>query len=98
ELSKGVTTFVDMGERFKTIDWLKRQAAKGVPLRRYVNINGESVAQLDRHLTAYRAVGFADNHLTVRGVSEIPSAGALGTRSAWSMQPYSTHPGDRTED
>lgn len=92
ELSKGVTTFVDMGERFEAIDWLKRQVAKGVPLRLYVNINGESVADLDKHLAAYRTIGFADDHLTVRGVGEILSDGALGTRSAWFLQPYSDAP------
>jgi hypothetical protein len=92
ELSKGVTTFVDMGERFKTIDWLKRQATKGVPLRLYVNINGEPVAELDEHLAAYRTIGFAGDHLTVRGVGEILSDGALGTRSAWFLRPYSDAP------
>jgi hypothetical protein len=92
EISKGVTTFVDMGEDFRTIDWLKQQAAKGLPLRLYVNINGESVAQLDKRLASYRVVGSADDHLTVRGVGEILSDGALGTRSAWFLQPYSDAP------
>jgi hypothetical protein len=92
EIGKGITTFVDMGERFKTVDWLKQQAAKGLSLRLYVNINGESVAALDEHLAAYRMIGFADDHLTVRGVGEILSDGALGTRSAWFLEPYSDAP------
>ena len=92
EVSKGVTTFIDMGEDFKTIDWLKRQAAKGLPLRLYVNINHESVAELARHLAAYRTIGYADDHFTVRGVGEILSDGALGTRSAWFLAPYSDAP------
>ncbi|HEX3984544.1 MAG TPA: amidohydrolase family protein [Acidisoma sp.] len=83
EVGKGITTFVDMGEDFRTITWLKRQAAAGLPLRLYVNINGESVAELDEHLAAYRTDGYADDHFTVRGVGEILSDGALGTRSAW---------------
>src|SRR6185312_5503280 len=62
EISKGVTTFVDMGEDFKTVVWLKQQAAKGLPLRLYVNINGESAAELDKHLASYRTIGFADDH------------------------------------
>src|SRR5690348_604058 len=33
EISKGITTFVDMGEDFATLDWLKGQAEKGLPLR-----------------------------------------------------------------
>lgn len=92
EISKGITTFVDMGEDFKTIDWLKQQAAKGLPLRLYVNINGESVSELDQHLAQYRLVGYANNHFTVRGIGEILSDGALGTRSAWFLEPYSDAP------
>lgn len=93
EISKGITTFVDMGEDFETIDWLKQQAAKGLPLRLYVNVAGESVAALDKHLADYRSIGYADNRFTVRGVGEILSDGALGTRSAWFLKPYSDAPG-----
>lgn len=92
EVSKGVTTFVDMGEDFKTIDWLRQQPPRGLPLRLYVNVNGESVAELDQHLGAYRITGSAEDRLTVRGVGEILSDGALGTRSAWFLQPYSDAP------
>lgn len=93
EISKGITSFVDMGEDFATIDWLKQQAAKGLPLRLYVNVARESVASLDAHLPQYRTLGFADDHFAVRGVGEILSDGALGTRSAWFLQPYSDAPG-----
>lgn len=92
EISKGVTTFVDMGENFRTVDWLKQQAARGLPLRLYININAEPVAELDKHLASYRTIGFADDRFTVRGVGEILSDGALGTRSAWFLQPYSDAP------
>lgn len=89
EISKGITTFVDMGENFKTIDWLKEQAGKGLPLRLYINVNGEPVSELDQHLAQYRTVDYANNHFTVRGIGEILSDGALGTRSAWFLEPYS---------
>jgi predicted amidohydrolase YtcJ len=92
EISKGITTFVDQGEDFETIDWLKRQAAKGLPLRLYVYVDGESVASLDKHLADHRTIGFADNHFTVRGIGETVSDGALGTRSAWLLEPYSDAP------
>lgn len=92
EISKGVTTFVDMGENFTTVAWLKQQAARGLPLRLYININAEPVAELDKHLASYRTIGFADDHFTVRGVGEILSDGALGTRSAWFLKPYSDAP------
>lgn len=93
EVSKGITTFVDMGESFASVDWMKRQAARGLPLRLYVNINGESPAELAAHLAAYRMIGADDDHLTVRGIGEILSDGALGTRSAWFLAPYSDAPG-----
>ncbi len=92
EIGKGITTFVDMGEDFRTVAWLKQQAGSGFPLRLYVNVNGESVADLDGHLADYRTVGYADDHFNVRGVGEILADGALGTRSAWLLEPYSDAP------
>ncbi|MGH9466264.1 MAG: amidohydrolase [Terriglobales bacterium] len=92
EISKGITTFVDMGENFQTVDWLKQQAAQGLPLRLYININGESVAALNARLAQYRTVGFANDHFNVRGIGEITSDGALGTRSAWFLSPYTDAP------
>jgi predicted amidohydrolase YtcJ len=89
EISKGITTFVDMGENFKTIDWLKERAGQGLPLRLYINVNGEPLSELDQHLAQYRIIGYADDHFTVRGIGEILSDGALGTRSAWFLEPYS---------
>ena len=93
EVSKGITGFVDMGESFKTVDWMKQQAAKGFPLRLYVNIDVTDVASLDKNLARYRIKGFADDHLTVLGVGEDVSDGALGTHSAWFLNPYSDAPG-----
>jgi predicted amidohydrolase YtcJ len=92
EISKGITTFVDQGEDFQTIDWLKQQAAKGLPLRLYVYVGVTDVASLDKNLAKYKTIGYADNHFTVRGVGEDVSDGALGTRSAWFLKPYSDAP------
>ncbi|HEY3521456.1 MAG TPA: amidohydrolase family protein, partial [Rhodanobacteraceae bacterium] len=92
EISKGITGFVDMGEDFKTIDWLKQQAGQGIPLRLYVNVGGEKIADLDKHLAQHRTIGYADDHFTVRGIGEVISDGALGTRSAWMLKPYSDTP------
>ncbi|WIG55149.1 MAG: Exoenzymes regulatory protein AepA precursor [Rhodanobacteraceae bacterium] len=98
EISKGITSFVDQGEDFETIDWLKQQVAKGVadgsfPLRLYVYVGVTDVASLDKNLAKYKTIGYADNHFTVRGVGEDVSDGALGTRSAWFLKPYSDAPG-----
>ena len=93
EVSKGITSFVDQGESFETIDWMKKQFAKGQPLRLFVYIDEKSVDKLDKHLAEYRINGFADNHLTVRGLGEDVSDGALGTHSAWFLEPYNDAPG-----
>lgn len=91
-VSKGITGFVDMGQDFESVDWLKQQASKGFPLRLYVNIGVEDVASLDKNLAKYRIIGFADDHFTVRGVGEDVSDGALGTHSAWFLKPYNDAP------
>ena len=92
EISKGITSFVDQGESFKTVDWLKQQAGKGLPLRLYVYIDEKSPAELDKHLAEYRSIGYAGNHFTVRGIGEDVADGALGTHSAWFLEPYSDAP------
>jgi predicted amidohydrolase YtcJ len=91
-ISKGITGFVDQGEDFATISWLKQQATKGLPLRLYINVGVESIPELEQHLAASRIIGYANNHFTVRGVGEDVSDGALGTRSAWFLKPYSDAP------
>lgn len=92
EVSQGITTFVDMGEDFPTIAWLKEQAARGLPLRLYINVGVAPVAALAANLPAVRTIGYADGHFTVRGVGEVTADGALGTRSAWFLAPYSDAP------
>ncbi|MDR3444147.1 MULTISPECIES: amidohydrolase [unclassified Dyella] len=93
EVSKGVTSFVDQGESFETVDWMKQQFAKGQPLRLYVYIDEKSVDKLDKHLVDYRIAGYADQHFTVLGLGEDVSDGALGTHSAWFLAPYNDAPG-----
>ncbi|SEJ51273.1 amidohydrolase [Frateuria terrea] len=93
EVSKGITGFVDMGEDFKTVDWMKQQADKGFPLRLYVNIGVVDPASVDRSLARYRIIGYAGDHFTVRSVGEDVSDGALGTHSAWFLKPYDDAPG-----
>ncbi len=92
EVSKGITSFVDQGESFETIDWMKRQFAKGLPLRLFVYIDEKSVDKLDKHLKEYRIDGYADHHLSVLGLGEDVSDGALGTHSAWFLEPYNDAP------
>jgi predicted amidohydrolase YtcJ len=93
EISKGITSFVDQGESFEAVDWMKQQFAKGQPMRLFVYINETSIEKLDKHLADYRIDGYADHHFSVRGLGEDVSDGALGTHSAWFLEPYNDAPG-----
>nr|WP_199042142.1 amidohydrolase [Dyella sp. ASV24] len=93
EISKGITSFVDQGENFETVDWMKQQFAKVQPLRLFVYIDEKSVDKLDKHLVDYRIAGYADHHFSVLGLGEDVSDGALGTHSAWFLAPYNDAPG-----
>ena len=91
-LSKGVTSFNDAGASFATIDLYRGLADAGqLPLRLYVMVGGESNETLARELPRYRMVGHANNFLTVRAIKRMAD-GALGSHSAWLLEPYADDP------
>lgn len=92
-LAKGITTFQDQGESFATLDVLKELAARGrLPIRLYAMVGGAPLDTLAAQLAAHRVVGFAQDHFTVRAIGEITMDGALGTHSAWFLEPYDDLP------
>ena len=92
-LAKGITAFQDQGESFATIDVLKDLAAQGrLPIRLYAMVGGAPLDTLAARLAAHRVVGFAHDHFTVRAIGEITMDGALGTHSAWFLDPYDDLP------
>jgi predicted amidohydrolase YtcJ len=91
-LSKGVTSFHDMGETFETIDLYKKLADEGnLPIRLYVCIQ-EPSAVMEHRLADYRLVGYGNNYLTVRAIGEKVLDGALGVHGGWLLEPYSDAP------
>jgi predicted amidohydrolase YtcJ len=90
-ISKGVTTFEDAGSPFDTIDMLKSMAEKHeLKLRIWMmarTSNQELAAKMDR----YRMIGAGDGFLTVRAVKRAID-GALGSRGAWLLAPYTDKP------
>lgn len=93
-LSKGVTSLQDAGSPFTTIDLFRSLADRGeLPLRLYVMVGGESNDSLERNLSRYRTVGHGGNFLTVRAIKRLVD-GALGSRSAWLLEPYADDPGN----
>ena len=93
-LANGVTSFQDMGESFATIDAIKKIVDEGdMPLRLYILVSTNEVRPDDvDSLVAHRMVDYGNGHLTVRAIGEITADGALGSRSAWMLQPYDDDP------
>jgi predicted amidohydrolase YtcJ len=91
-LSKGVTTFHDAGSSFATIDRFKQMAAEGKLGVRIYAMVGESNKTLATGLAKNRVIGAAGNRVTVRAIKVVLD-GALGSRGAWLLEPYSDSPG-----
>jgi predicted amidohydrolase YtcJ len=90
-LEKGVTSFHDAGSSFATIDTLKQVASEGgLGIRLWVMVR-DSIDNLRAKLPQYKAVGLNDNHLTIAAI-KVTADGALGSRGAWMLEPYSDSP------
>ncbi len=90
-LAKGVTSFHDAGASFATIDVLRKMVEAGeMPLRLFVMI-AESNDALRARLSEYKVVGAGNHHLTVRSIKRVMD-GALGSRGAWLLEPYTDLP------
>jgi hypothetical protein len=92
-LSKGVTSFQDAGSSFQDVDRFKAAADAGtLGVRLWVMIRQPNDA-LRQNLAKYRMVDHADGMLTVRAIKHSID-GALGSRGAWLLEPYSDKPDD----
>src|SRR3954465_2577251 len=90
-LSKGITSFQDAGSPFAPIDLMKQLIAErrlGVRLWVMVREGNTREAPL---LAKYRTIDYANGHLTVRAIKR-QIDGALGSRGAWLLEPYSDKP------
>src|SRR3954463_8295341 len=90
-LSKGITSFQDAGSSFATIDLMKQLIDDGrVGVRLWVMVR-EGNAREAPLLAKYRTIDYAGGHLTVRAIKR-QIDGALGSRGAWLLEPYSDKP------
>ena len=86
-LSNGITTFVDAGSDFGTIDYFKDlESKKALPLRLYVMVR-TSNDELTKNLARYRMVADTNDYLVVRSI-KLSIDGALGSHGAWLLKPY----------
>ncbi|SRR5579871_757140 len=99
-LSKGLTTFQDAGSPFPTLERMRKMAAeKKIGIRLWVMMR-DTTAAMEANIPKYKTIGESDGFFTVRGVKR-QIDGALGSRGAWLLEPYSDQPdtsGKLTDD
>ncbi len=90
-LSKGITTFHDAGVPFADAALYRAVVDEGqLPIRLWVMIR-EGVDALAAGLAPARLVDHGDHRLTVRAI-KVSMDGALGSRGAWLLEPYTDMP------
>ncbi len=90
-LEKGVTSFHDAGANFATLDVYKQAAADGsLGVRLWVMVR-DSNDNLRAKLAQYKAVGLNNHHLTIAAI-KVTADGALGSRGALMLEPYTDSP------
>jgi predicted amidohydrolase YtcJ len=91
-LSKGITSFHDAGVPFKTIDLYKKLADENkLGVRLYVMVGEGNSSLTPENLNKYRLIDYGNKHLTVQSIKRLMD-GALGSRSAWLLEPYQDLP------
>jgi predicted amidohydrolase YtcJ len=90
-LSKGLTSIQDAGSSFATIDLMKKMIDEGtIGVRLWVMVSEPNQRAADQ-LAKYRTIDYGNKHLTVRAIKRYMD-GALGSRGAWLLSPYSDKP------
>jgi predicted amidohydrolase YtcJ len=90
-LSKGITTFEDAGSSLATVDILKKMAdAHELRMRIWMMLRAPN-EQLAANLDRYKIVGAGGDFFTVRAIKRAID-GALGSRGAWLLAPYTDKP------
>ncbi len=90
-LRNGITSFHDAGASFEDVDFFKKLADQGkLKVRLYVMLL-EPIGHLKEKMDQYRMIGYGNNFLTVRAIKRYMD-GALGSRGAWLLKPYSDMP------
>lgn len=92
-VSKGITSFQDAGSGFDDVDLMKTMVDEGrMDVRLWVMLRVSNEA-LAARLAKYRMIDYGDGFLTVRAIKRSID-GALGSRGAWLLEPYTDKSGD----
>ncbi|KAF0153141.1 MAG: amidohydrolase 3 [Ignavibacteria bacterium] len=90
-LKKGITSCSDAGQPFDVIDFYKILADENqLPLRVNVMLQ-DTYEMMKKELPHYKMDGYANGFLTLRSIKQYID-GALGSRGAWLLEPYSDLP------
>jgi predicted amidohydrolase YtcJ len=93
-LSKGITSFQDASSSLRDIDWYKKLVERNdLSIRLWVMIH-ERNEDLAENLARVKIINYGDKRLTVRAVKKFMD-GALGSHTAWMLEPYSDLPGSK---
>ncbi len=89
-LAKGVTSFQDAGTSFAALDRLQQVADDALGIRLWMMIRDSNEA-LHEKIGEVREATRGDRRLTVAGI-KVSVDGALGSRGAWLLEPYTDKP------
>ncbi len=91
-LANGITTFHDAGSGTETIELMKHFLDSGeMKVRLYVMLSGRDRNLLEEYYAKGPEIGLGNNHLTIRSI-KLNTDGALGSRGAWLLRPYTDRP------
>ena len=89
-LAKGVTSFQDAGTSFEDVALLRQVADEALGIRLWMMVR-DSNEELAAGIGALRDETRGDRRLTVGGI-KVSVDGALGSRGAWLLEPYTDKP------
>jgi predicted amidohydrolase YtcJ len=93
-IEHGITSFQDAGSSLETVSLFKQMARDGLlGVRLWVMVR-DTNERLRARLPQERVIGMAEQRLTVAAI-KVTADGALGSRGAWMLDPYSDAPGSR---
>lgn len=91
-ITQGITSFHDAGASIAELEAAQRLASDGeLPVRVYAMISGSSEDMLSNWLSRKPLIDGYDRFLTVRSIKAYGD-GALGSRGAWLLEPYTDAP------
>lgn len=92
-LSNGITSLHDAGATFEDINLMRTMADSNQLKIRLYEMLLEDYQGLKDSIRKFQTVGYGNNHLTVRSI-KLYMDGALGSRGAWLLSPYTDSPGE----